>query len=84
MIFLCFRAREYFPSMEIGELFYADNFMFTGQRSDSGSYFFKIVKAITLYLVPVSILCETGTPLEGRCIHQSEFSFLIWLIYTRF
>ena len=53
--------------------------MFTGQRSGSGSNFFKIVKGITLHWAPVSILYETEILLEGRVIDQSEFSFLIWL-----
>ena len=37
--FLCFRVNEHFPSMGILELLYADNFMFTEQRSDLGSKF---------------------------------------------
>ena len=53
--------------------------MFTGERSGSGSNFFKIVKGITLHWAPVSILYETEILLEGRVIDQSEFSFLIWL-----
>ena len=47
--FLCFRLSEHFPSTGILELLYADNFMFTEQRSGSGSNFFKIVKGITLH-----------------------------------
>ena len=54
--------------------------MFTGQRSGSGSNFFKIVKGITLHWAPVSILYETGIPFEGRVNDQSEFSFLIWSV----
>ena len=54
--------------------------MLTGQRSGSGSIFFKIVKAITLHSAPVLRLYETGIPFEGRVIDQSKFSFLIWLI----
>ena len=53
--------------------------MFTGERSGSGSNFFKIVKGITLHWAPVSILYETEILLEGRVIDQSEFSFSIWL-----
>ena len=49
--------------------------MFTGQRSGSGSNFFKIVKGVTLHRALVSILYETGIPFEGRVIDQSEFSF---------
>ena len=49
-----------------------DNFAFTGQKSGSGSNFFKVVKGIALYWAPVSILCETGIPFEGRVIDQSE------------
>ena len=54
--------------------------MFTGQRSGSGSNFFKIVKRVTLHWAPVSILYETGIPFEGRVNDQSEFSFLIWSV----
>ena len=66
--FLCFRVSEHFPSMGVLELLYADNFMFTGQRSGSGSNFFKIVKGVTLHWAPVSILYEIGIPLKGRVI----------------
>ena len=37
--FLCIRVSEHFPSMVVLELLYADNFMFTGQRSGLGSKF---------------------------------------------
>ena len=79
--FWCFRVSEHFPSTGILELLYMDNFMFTGQRSGSGWNFFKIVKGITLHWAPVSILYETGISFEGTAIDQSEFSFLIWLIW---
>ena len=46
---LCFRVSEHFPSTGFLELLYADNFMLTGQRSSSGSNFFKIVKGIRLH-----------------------------------
>ena len=45
---LCFRVSEHFPSTEILELLYPDNFMLTGQRSGSESTLSKIVKGITL------------------------------------
>ena len=47
--FLCFRVSQHFPSTGILKLLYEDNFMFTGERSGSGSNFFKIVKGITLH-----------------------------------
>ena len=56
--------------------------MFTGQRSGSGSNFFKIVKGITLHWAPVLILYETWIPFEGRVIDQSEFSMKVWLIWA--
>ena len=61
-----------------------DNFTFTEQKPGSGSNFFKVVKGIALYWAPVSILCETGIPFEGRVIDQSECSLLIWLICVEF
>ena len=44
--FLCIRVSEHFPSTGIWESLYADNFMFTGQGSSSGSNFFKIVNFV--------------------------------------
>ena len=82
--FLCFRVSEHFPSTGVLELLYADNFMFTGQRSGSGSNFFKTVKEIMLQWALVSILYETGIPSKGRVIDQSDFSFLIWLICAEY
>ena len=58
--------------------------MFTGQRSGSGSNFFKTVKEIMLQWALVSILYETGIPFKGRVIDQSDFSFLIWLICAEY
>ena len=41
---LCFRVSEHSPGMEILELLYVDNFMFTGQRLGLGSNLSKVVK----------------------------------------
>ena len=82
--FLCFRVSEHFPSTGILELLYVDNLMFTGRRSGSGSNFFKVAKETKLHSAPVSILYETRISFESRVIEQSDFSFLIWLIYAKF
>ena len=47
--FLYFRVNEHFPIPGILELFYVENFMFTGQKSGLGSNFFKIFKGNTLH-----------------------------------
>ena len=73
--FLCFRASKHFPNTVILELIYVENLMFTGQKSGSGSNFFKIVNGIRLHWAPISILYETEIPFEGRVIDQSFHSW---------
>ena len=82
--FLCFEVIDHFPSTGVLESLYADNFMFTKQWLGSGSNIFKTVKGIRLHKAPVSVLYETGIPFEGGVIELSQFSFMIWLICTKF
>ena len=79
MIFLMLLS-EHFPSAGNLESSYADNSMFTEQRSGSGSNSFNTVKGITWHWAPGSIIYELEIPFEGRVIDQLEFWFLIWLI----
>ena len=65
--FLCFRVSDHFQSTGILELLYADNFMFTGQRSGSGSNFFKIIGGI--YLIKITGMvkkCPTCLTFRNR------------------
>ena len=84
MVFLMLWSKWTFLSKEILELLSADNSVFTEQRSGSGLNFFNIFKKVKLHWAPVSILHETGIPLEVSVIDQSEFPFFIYLICTEF